>query len=45
MRYVFYVLAFALIGVLWINNTPQGRKILHNVDAASERGTAQYRPH
>ena len=36
-------LAFALLGVVWLNNSTEGRKIRHRMDAVSESNGAVYR--
>lgn len=44
MRYVFYALAATLIGLTWLNNTSDGRKILRQMDAVGERNSQAYMP-
>jgi K+-transporting ATPase c subunit len=43
MRYVIYVLLITMLGVVWLNNSSEGRKIKHRMDAVGNSNAAQYR--
>jgi hypothetical protein len=43
MKYVIYILTAALIGVVWLNNSAEGRKIKHRMDAVGHESSAKYR--
>ena len=43
MRYVFYVLALMAAALVYLNNSADGRRLKHRMEAASESSVAQYR--
>lgn len=43
MKYVIYVLTVALLGVVWLNNSDEGRKIKNRMDSVGQESAAQYR--
>jgi uncharacterized membrane protein len=43
MKYLIYVLTFALLGAVWLNNSSEGRKIKNRMDAVGHESAEQYR--
>jgi uncharacterized membrane protein len=43
MKYLIYVLTFALLGAVWLNNSSEGRKIKHRMDAVGQESASKYR--
>lgn len=43
MKYLFYILGLTLLGVVWLNNSTEGRKIKHRMDAVGQSNSMQYR--
>jgi hypothetical protein len=43
MKYLIYILTCALLGVVWLNNSTEGRKIKHRMDAVGQEQGAKYR--
>lgn len=43
MRYLIYILLITMLGVVWLNNSTEGRKIKRQMDAVGQSNAAQYR--
>jgi hypothetical protein len=43
MRYVFYVLGLVLAATIYLNNSADGRRLKHRLEAAGESSVSQYR--
>jgi hypothetical protein len=43
MRYVIYVLAVVMVGLVYLNSSTDGRRFKHRMEAAGESSVSHYR--